>query len=52
MKNIKLDEIDKKIVRILQKDVRTPCDILPVMNDGASYEERLVVVGSESNEVC
>ena len=24
MKNIKLDEIDKKIVRILQKDVRTP----------------------------
>jgi len=28
------------------------CDILPVMNDGASYEARLVVVGSESNEVC
>ncbi len=28
------------------------CDILPVMNDGASYETRFAVVGSKSNEVC
>jgi len=44
-----LNRLEKN--EILSNDITT-CDILPVMNDGASYETRFAVVGSKSNEVC
>ena len=63
----KVKTIAEKIAKISGKDIKikydekkptgplsrtADSDILPVINDGASYEARLVVVGSESNEVC